>query len=58
VSDFCSGTDKGTSMSCGIPNIGAKEFDPLQSHNKATPDLKSDKGLPSGECKMLCVIEQ
>ncbi|KAI5739006.1 hypothetical protein M8J77_013771 [Diaphorina citri] len=45
--DNSSGTDKGTSMSCGIPNIGAKEFDPLQSHNKATPDLKSDKGLPS-----------
>lgn len=39
------GTDKGTSMSSGIPNVGAKEFDPLQNQSKVPTELKSDKGL-------------
>ncbi|KAL1459185.1 hypothetical protein WDU94_011192 [Cyamophila willieti] len=43
--DNSTGTDKGT---CGgIPNIGAKEFDPLQNHIKIPPELKSDKGMPN-----------
>lgn len=44
--DHSTATDKETSMACGMPNIGAKEFDPLQSQHKITPELiKSDKGL-------------
>lgn len=32
-----------------MSNIGAKEFDPLQSQNKVPPELKSDKGIPNGK---------
>uniref|UniRef100_A0A8D8M6R4 Protein TFG n=1 Tax=Cacopsylla melanoneura TaxID=428564 RepID=A0A8D8M6R4_9HEMI len=43
--DNSTGTDKGPCS--GIPNVGAKEFDPLQNQIKIPPELKSDKGMPN-----------